>query len=273
MLTGANRQRSRQGPLSSGSLTPCERQASPCSRPQVLHVLRSCARPQVLCRRDKLLRSRGMGKNAPGSWTSCERFPRRFSDRNETRRAGRLRVVGRANRLAKEGGIFHVTHRCHKRAFPLKFACDRDAYRAMLRRQLRRAQHGAMRHGQPPAGMGLAGLSRDYGSPAPLSVAGCGAVMLAFGNGRHCRGEAQFASGAGGGDRPRAGVKPEPSWTESLAVGQHRVRGEDQAIASIAQRDRSDSNSGGTKCTAGAGSALRAEKRLKKRALTSNTYA
>jgi hypothetical protein len=47
--------------------------------------------------------------------------------------------------------------------------------------------------------------------------------------------------------------------------GQRRVRGEDQAIASIAQRDRSDSNGGGTKCFAGVGSALRAENRLEKR--------
>jgi hypothetical protein len=63
---------------------------------------------RVLCRRDKLLRSRDMGKMPPGSWTPCERFPRRFSGCNESRRTGRLRVVGRANRLANEGGIFHV---------------------------------------------------------------------------------------------------------------------------------------------------------------------
>jgi len=36
------------------------------------------------------------------------------------------------------GGIFHITHRCHNRAFLLKFACDRDGYRAMLREQLKR---------------------------------------------------------------------------------------------------------------------------------------
>ena len=44
--------------------------------------------------------------------------------------------MGRANQLAATGGIFHVTHRCHNRAFLLKFACDRDAYREMLREQL-----------------------------------------------------------------------------------------------------------------------------------------
>ena len=46
--------------------------------------------------------------------------------------------MGRANLLAKGGGIFHVTHRCHNRAFLLKFACDRDSYRAILREQLPR---------------------------------------------------------------------------------------------------------------------------------------
>ena len=45
--------------------------------------------------------------------------------------------MGRANQLGS-GGIFHITHRCHNRAFLLKFACDRDGYRAMLREQLKR---------------------------------------------------------------------------------------------------------------------------------------
>jgi putative transposase len=44
--------------------------------------------------------------------------------------------MGRANLLSRGGGIFHVTHRCHNRAFLLKFACDRDGYRAILREQL-----------------------------------------------------------------------------------------------------------------------------------------
>src|SRR4051794_31010415 len=44
--------------------------------------------------------------------------------------------MGRANQLVRGGGIFHITHRCHNRAFLLKLACDRDAYRAMLREQL-----------------------------------------------------------------------------------------------------------------------------------------
>ena len=33
--------------------------------------------------------------------------------------------------------MFHLTHRCHNRAFLLKFARDRDAYRAKLRQRLR----------------------------------------------------------------------------------------------------------------------------------------
>ena len=43
----------------------------------------------------------------------------------------------RAHRLRVEGGIFHLTHRCHNRAFLLKFARDREAYRARMRAKLR----------------------------------------------------------------------------------------------------------------------------------------
>ena len=39
----------------------------------------------------------------------------------------------RANRYIAGGPAYHVTHRCHNRAFLLRFARDRDAYRAMLR--------------------------------------------------------------------------------------------------------------------------------------------
>ena len=48
-------------------------------------------------------------------------------------------VVGmpRANRLGWDGGVFHLTHRCRNRAFLLKFARDRDAYRARVREHLR----------------------------------------------------------------------------------------------------------------------------------------
>lgn len=47
----------------------------------------------------------------------------------------------RANRLSGltgEGGVFHLTHRCHNQAFLLKFARDRDNYRARLREHLRK---------------------------------------------------------------------------------------------------------------------------------------
>src|SRR5438094_5367480 len=44
--------------------------------------------------------------------------------------------MARANRLRGDGGIFHITHRCHNRAFLLKFARDRDAYRQLLREAL-----------------------------------------------------------------------------------------------------------------------------------------
>ena len=42
----------------------------------------------------------------------------------------------RANRYLTSGPAYHVTHRCHNRAFLLCFAKDRAAYRSMLRRHL-----------------------------------------------------------------------------------------------------------------------------------------
>jgi REP-associated tyrosine transposase len=45
--------------------------------------------------------------------------------------------MARANQLRIDGGVFHVTHRCHNRTFLLKFARDRDAYRRTLREELR----------------------------------------------------------------------------------------------------------------------------------------
>ncbi len=44
--------------------------------------------------------------------------------------------MSRGHRLPGGGGVFHWTHRCHNRAFLLKFACDRDAYRVKLRQRL-----------------------------------------------------------------------------------------------------------------------------------------
>jgi hypothetical protein len=42
-------------------------------------------------------------------------------------------VMSRAHRLPTEGGVVHLTRRCHNRAFLLKFARDRNAYRVKLR--------------------------------------------------------------------------------------------------------------------------------------------
>ena len=44
----------------------------------------------------------------------------------------------RANRYIVPGQIYHVTHRCHNRSFLLKYARDRNTYRAMLRDRLNR---------------------------------------------------------------------------------------------------------------------------------------
>ena len=45
--------------------------------------------------------------------------------------------MAQANQLRVDGGVFHLTHRCHNRAFLLKVARDRDAYRAKGREHLR----------------------------------------------------------------------------------------------------------------------------------------
>jgi len=39
----------------------------------------------------------------------------------------------RANRYILPGHTYHLTHRCHNRAFLLRFARDRDEYRRRLR--------------------------------------------------------------------------------------------------------------------------------------------
>ena len=39
----------------------------------------------------------------------------------------------RANRYIVPGNVYHLTHRCHDRKFLLKFARDRNGYRARLR--------------------------------------------------------------------------------------------------------------------------------------------
>ena len=49
--------------------------------------------------------------------------------------------MARANRVrggGSDGGIFHITHRCHNRAFLLRFARDRDAYREKLREHVKK---------------------------------------------------------------------------------------------------------------------------------------
>src|SRR5829696_4883308 len=45
---------------------------------------------------------------------------------------GNRGVLGR-----NDGGVLHVTHRCHDRTFLLKFRKDRDAYRSRIREHLR----------------------------------------------------------------------------------------------------------------------------------------
>jgi putative transposase len=51
-----------------------------------------------------------------------------------------LQTMTRANRLNGVGvdkGVWHLTHRCHNRAFLLKFARDRDAYRKLVWQHLK----------------------------------------------------------------------------------------------------------------------------------------
>ena len=42
----------------------------------------------------------------------------------------------RGNRLCVEGGIFHLTHRCHHHAFHVRLARDRNSYREKRREAL-----------------------------------------------------------------------------------------------------------------------------------------
>ena len=44
----------------------------------------------------------------------------------------------RANRHIQVGHTYHITHRCHDRTFLLRFARDRQAYRAWLLEGLKR---------------------------------------------------------------------------------------------------------------------------------------
>src|SRR3974390_724553 len=55
---------------------------------------------------------------------------------NGLRRAPIVLRMARANRLNLDGGVFHITDRCHDQTFLLKFARDRDAYREFIREHL-----------------------------------------------------------------------------------------------------------------------------------------
>ena len=102
----------------------------------------------------------------------------------EVRPLVKVGLMGRANRLTVEGGIFHVTHRCHNQVLLLKFARDRDAYREKLREAL--ADFGG----------------RDHGAPKSLSLVGSGAVELATRKRVGGRGASTGRNGIGGEDRP-----------------------------------------------------------------------
>jgi putative transposase len=108
--------------------------------------------------------------------------------------------MARANRLngvGDDGGVFHVTHQCHNRAFFFKSACDRDTYRIMVWEHLRRFNVSVLDYcltsnhlhllGDTPVRMGITGFMRDVASLAKKVA----------------------------GDTS----KREPCWTESLAVG------------------------------------------------------
>jgi len=51
-----------------------------------------------------------------------------------------IRVMPRANRYILPGCAYHLTHRCHDRAWLLKFGSDRSEYRRRLRAALRRSK-------------------------------------------------------------------------------------------------------------------------------------
>ena len=59
-----------------------------------------------------------------------------FLSCNGCLRGWKFGPMPKANRLRGDGGVFHLTQRCHNRAFLLKFARDRNAYRTRLHEQL-----------------------------------------------------------------------------------------------------------------------------------------
>ncbi len=73
-------------------------------------------------------------------------FHGRFWAVRESGRLVKLPGMARANQRARGGGIFHVTHPCHHRAFLLKFARDRDAYRCVCYIELNVVRAGVVSH-------------------------------------------------------------------------------------------------------------------------------
>ena len=52
----------------------------------------------------------------------------------------------RANRVFCQGFVWHITHRCHQKAFLLKFACDRRRWRQWLFEAKRRYGFGVLNY-------------------------------------------------------------------------------------------------------------------------------
>ena len=105
----------------------------------------------------------------------------------EVRPLVKVATMGRAHRLTVEGGIFHVTHRCHNQAFLLKI------------------EYGAVRKSATSARVGVGRLPRDHGAPKSLSLAGSGAVELATWKSVGGRGASTGRNGTGGKDGPGRG--------------------------------------------------------------------
>ena len=127
--------------------------------------------------------------------------------------------MGRANQFNSGGGIFHVTHRCHNRAFLLKFGRDRDAYRAILRQQLEEFEVWLLDYCVTMVRCGVVSHPRDWGGGRRrYRLLDMDRLFwrLATDNAEEIQGnlEAALADAIARGE-----LKREPIWTESLAVG------------------------------------------------------
>ena len=142
--------------------------------------------------------------------------------------------MARANRLngvGGDGGIFHLTHRCHNRAFLLKFACDRDAYRMRVWEHLRRFDVWVLDYCVTSNHVHLL-----VDAPERFEIGGPGEVVLATAGGQPGRGEEE-SGGELGGENRAGGCQPETVLNGKLGGRKPPICGTGQTADLIPARD------------------------------------